>query len=134
MEHIFDNHHVLQSFVVHDGCKVSLTTSSERYINSFDDAQKMFFDNATDSEYQKIKEQLFSETKKELSTEKIVEWCDDVLENTLRNHRAYDYDGKQRVGLRELFMERVALRGSAYAILFLKKYYYNKFTYSKKVA
>lgn len=132
MEHIFDNHHVLQNFVIQGGCKASVSPSSKKYIISFDDAQEMFFDNATELEYQKIREYLFLGTKNDLSHEKIIAWCKDVLENTLKNHRTYDYNGKQRVGLRELFMERVALKGSSYAILFLKKYYYNKYTHSKK--
>lgn len=132
MEHIFDNHHVLQSFVVQGGCKTAIAPSSTKYVNSFADAQKMFFESLTDVEYQKICEHLFLGTRKELSREKTIAWCKDVLENTLKNHRTYDYNDKQRVGLRELFMERVALRGSSYAILFLKKYYYNKYTHSKK--
>jgi hypothetical protein len=132
MEHIFDNRHVLQSLVVHGGCKVSAAPSSKKYVNSFDDAQKMFFDNATDLEYQKIRKHLFAETKKKWSDKKTLAWCNDVLENTLRNHRAFDYNGTGRVGLRELFMERVALRGSSYAILFLKKHYYKQTSPSKK--
>jgi hypothetical protein len=132
MEHIFDNRHILQSFVVQGGCKVSLAPCSKKYVNSFEDEQKMFFDNATDLEYKKIRKQLFTETKKQLSDKKTIAWCNDVLENTLRNHRAYDYNGTGRVGLRELFMERVALRGSCYAILFLKKHYYKPSLHSKK--
>ncbi|HRH58485.1 MAG TPA: hypothetical protein PLS10_12595 [Chitinophagales bacterium] len=124
MEHIFDNRHVLQSFVVQGGCKASVSPSSKKYVNSFEDAQKMFFDNASDIEYKKIRWHLFVETKKKLSDKQTIAWCNDVLENTLLNHRAYDYNGTGRVGLRELFMERVALRGSCYAILFLKKHYY----------
>lgn len=132
MEHIFDNRHVLQSFVVQGGCKASVSPSSKKYINSFEDAQKMFFDNVTDLEYQKIREYLFTETKNKQSYQKTISWCNDVLENTIRNHRAYDHNGTRRVGLRELFMERVALRGSCYAILFLKKHYYNKPAHPKK--
>ncbi|MDO9001348.1 MAG: hypothetical protein Q7W45_16400 [Bacteroidota bacterium] len=133
MEHIFDNRHVLQSFVVKGGCKTSVSPSSKKYINSFEDAQKMFFDNVTDLEYQKIREYLFTETKNKQSYQKTISWCNDVLENTIRNHRAYDHNGTRRVGLRELFMERVALRGSCYAILFLKKHYYNKPAHPKKI-
>lgn len=132
MEHIFDNRHVLQSLVVQGGCKASVSPSSKKYINSFEDAQKMFFDNVTDLEYQKIREYLFTETKNKQSYQKTISWCNDVLENTIRNHRAYDHNGTGRVGLRELFMERVALRGSYYAILFLKKHYYNKPAHPKK--
>lgn len=121
MEHIFDNRHVLQSFLVQGGCKVSVSPSSKKYINSFEDAHKMFFDNASDVEYKKIRAHLFAETKKKLSDNKTIAWCNDVLENTLRNHRAYDYNGTGRV----------ALRGSCYAILFLKKHYC-KHTHAKK--
>ena len=124
MEHIFDNRHILQSFVVQGGCKVSVSPPSKKYIISFEEAKQFFFINATDLEFQKIKEYLYSETKEKRNQKEIILWCKEVMENALTNHRSITANVNSRVPLRELFMERIAVSGSAYAIIFLKKHFY----------
>lgn len=123
MEHIFDDHTILQNIIVLGGKKASVSSPSEKYIISFEEAKSFFFINLKGLEYQKINDYLNPLT---LSREEIITWCEDVIKKTLTNHRWLDLDGISRVSLRELFMERIALRGSAFAIIFLKKHYCSK--------
>lgn len=124
MEHIFDNRHILQTFVVQGGCKASVSPPSKKYIISFEEAKQFFFINTTDLEFRKIREYLRSETKEKRNQKEIILWCKEVMENALTNHRSITANVNSRVPLRELFMERIAVSGSAYAIIFLKKHFY----------
>ncbi len=124
MEHIFDNRHVLQSFVVQGGCKVSTPPPSKKYLISFEEAKQFFLKNLSELEFQKIKEELHPKTKREIPSEEITSWCIEVIENTLTNHRSMTVNVHSKMSLRELFMEKIAISGSAYAIIFLRKYFY----------
>ncbi|MDP3557680.1 MAG: hypothetical protein Q8T03_09920 [Bacteroidota bacterium] len=131
MEHIFDNRHILQSFVVQGGCKASVAPPSKKYIISFEEAKQFFLENLSDLEFQKIKEYLHSSTKGKINREVIILWCREVMENALTNHRSITVNVNSRVALRELFMERIAVSGSAYAIIFLKKHFYRENKHSE---
>ncbi|HWY36127.1 MAG TPA: hypothetical protein VNX68_15895 [Nitrosopumilaceae archaeon] len=126
MEHIFDNRHILQSFVVQGGCKASAPSLSKKYLISFEEARQFFLKNLSESEFQKIKEYLHPKTKNEINHDEIILWCAEVMENTLMSHRSITANVNSRVSLRELFMERIAVSGSAYAIIFLKKHFYQE--------
>ncbi len=127
MEHIFDNRHILQSFRVQGGYKVSASPSSKKYLISFEEAKEFFLKNLSELEFQKIREYLYPKTKKEIHNEEIILWCIEVIENTLTNSRCFDLNRSScRTSLRELFMERIAVSGSAYAIIFLRKHFYNE--------
>lgn len=125
MEHIFDNRHILQSFVVQGGCKATIPSPSKKYLISFEEAKQFFLQNLSELEFQKIKEYLHPKTKNKIHPEEIILWCEEVIENTLTNSRCFDLNRSScRTSLRELFMERIAVSESAYAILFLKKHFY----------
>lgn len=129
MEHIFDNRHTLQSFVVHGGYKESVSTPSNKYLISFEETKQFFLKNLSDPEFYKIKEYMHLEIKQEVNRKKIILWCIETMENALTNHRSYDFIGTGRITLRELFMERIAVNGCAYAIIFLKRHFYQKNKY-----
>ena len=124
MEHIFDNRHLLQSLVVKGGCKKSISPCSNKYHLTFDDVEKFFFENLNDAEIKTIKESLSLSTTTELSREKIISLCKNILEDTLLHCKASTRYGPERINLREVTMERVATMGCAYTIIFLKKYYW----------
>lgn len=125
MEHIFDNRHVLQSFRVQGGYTVSTSPSNKKYTISYEEAKEFFLKNLSELEFQKIREYLRPKTK--MHNEEIILWCVEVIENTLTNSRCFDLNRSScRTSLRELFMERIAVSGSAYAILFLKKHFYQE--------
>lgn len=126
MEHIFDNRHILQSFVVQGGYKASAPPPSKRYLISFEESKQFFLKNLSDAELQKINEYLHPKKQKEINHAKITSWCIEVMENALTNHRSITANVNNRIALRELFMERIAISGSAYAIIFLKKYFYQE--------
>lgn len=127
MEHIFDNRHILQSFVVQGGCKASSPPPSKKYLISFEEAREFFLKNLSELEFQKVREYLHAKIKMEMHKEEIILWCEEVIENTLTNSRCFDLNRSScRTSLRELFMERIAVSGSAYAILFLKKHFYQE--------
>lgn len=122
MEHIFDNRHILQSFVVQGGCKKSVSPCSTKYHLTFEDIENFFFANLSDVEIIKIKES-FSITN-EWNREKIISLCKTILKDTLLYCKASTRYGPERINLREVAMERVATMGCAYTIIFLKKYYW----------
>ncbi len=121
MEHIFDNRHFLQSLVVKGGCKKSISPCSNKYHLTFNDVEKFFFENLKDAEIKKIKESLATT---EWDHKKIIALCKQILEDTLLYCKASMRYGPERINLREVAMERIATMGSAYTIIFLKKYYW----------
>jgi len=124
MEHIFDNHHVLQSLVVKAGYKKSIYPCSNKYHLTFDDVEKFFFANLNDSEIIKIKESPSISAINGWSREKIISLCKIILEDTVLHCTASFRYGPEKMSLREVAMERVATMGCAYTIVFLKKYYW----------
>jgi hypothetical protein len=122
MEHIFDDRHTLQCMVVMGGNKVAISPESGKHSIRFEDAERIFFLNFSEVESEKIKKYLYSKNDNAIQYEVIVRWCNEVLENTLKSYRGFDFNG--RVSLREVFIERIMSVGCAEAIIFLHKFYY----------